>query len=611
MTACRTCGADPCVNPSFCAGSHEADAKRAAEDLGAQLTAKLEEQRKEQEQEARLKELAAKDSISYDRHRQRAAKELGIRTETLDKEVERRRRQPSTKKPPDHGKEFAKLQQAADDLIREPDVLSRFGETVQARGLIGETGNAKILYLAHTSRLFERPVSVAIKGISAGGKSFTVESVLRFFPPEAYFERTGMSEHALPYSDEDFKHRHIVIYEHAGMDSDKVSYFVRTLLSENRISYETVEKTDEGIRARVIEKMGPTGIITTTTSAALHPENETRLLSLGVIDSPAQTAAVMKALGTRAASGDAPSGDLADWQAFQGWLAAGERRVVIPYAPAIAERIPPVAVRLRRDFSTLLALIGAHALLHRSTRPADQHGRIVATLADYAVVCGLVSRLFAEGIEATVPPTVRETVEAVAAMGRTEVSLTDLAKRLHLEKSTTSARVQRAIARGLLTNNETKKGMPARIALGDPLPEERQILPDPEALEEDCSGVRSEPEGVKGRGAGFRQDPTVGRRKTSKDRKTARIWPFAGGRRYRHPRPVLPPPERTEHPNTPLRRRQRPHGLAEGHQQQPRGPRGTAVGSSVCQGGDSRGLAARTRPSGRRRVRHQPTGRRQ
>src|SRR6266446_315672 len=167
MTACPTCGADPCVNPSFCAGSHEADAKRTAEDLGAQLTAKLEEQRKEQEQEARLKELAAKDWISYDRHRQRAAKELGIRTETLDKEVERRRRQPSTKKPPDDGKEFAKLQQAAGDLIREPDVLSRFGETVQARGLIGETGNAKILYLAHTSRLFERPVSVAIKGISA------------------------------------------------------------------------------------------------------------------------------------------------------------------------------------------------------------------------------------------------------------------------------------------------------------------------------------------------------------------------------------------------------------------------------------------------------------
>jgi predicted fused transcriptional regulator/phosphomethylpyrimidine kinase len=361
-------------------------------------------------------------SISYDRHRQRAAKELGIRTETLDREVEKRRRQPSTKKPSDDGKEFAKFERAAGDLIREPDILSRFGETVQACGLIGETGNAKILYLAHTSRLFERPVSVAVKGISAGGKSFTVETVLRFLPPEAFFARTGMSEHALVYSAEDFQHRHILIFEHAGMESEKLSYFIRTLLSENRVSYETVEKNDEGLRARLIEKLGPTGIITTTTAATLHPENETRLLSLGVIDSPTQTAAVMKALGSRAASGDSPGGDLAEWQAFQGWLALGERRVVIPFAPAIADRIPPVAVRLRRDISTLLALIGAHALLHRSTRPADQHGRIMATLADYVAVYDLVAKLFAEGIEATVPPTVRETVEAVEAMGQPEVS---------------------------------------------------------------------------------------------------------------------------------------------------------------------------------------------
>src|SRR5262245_7660213 len=407
---------------TFAAACARADKKRAAEksateDLGAQLAAKPEEARREREQEARLKELAQRDPVSYDRHRQRAAKALGIRTATLDREVEKRRRQPSEKKPADAGKEIAKFERAAGDLIHERDILERFGETVQAWGLIGETGNAKILYLAHTSRLFERPVSVAVKGISAGGKSFTVETVLRFLPSEAFFERTGLSEHALAYRVEDFQHRHIVIYEHTAMESETLSYLIRTLLSENRIRYETVEKGDEGLRARLIEKSGPTGCITTTTRATLHAENETRLLSLGVIDSPAQTAAVMKALGSRAASGDAPGGDLAEWQAFQRWLALGERRIVIPYAPVIAERIPPVAVRLRRDFSTLLALISAHALLHRSTRPTDQHGRIMATAADYAMVCSLVAKLFAEGIEATVPSTVRETVEAVEAMG--------------------------------------------------------------------------------------------------------------------------------------------------------------------------------------------------
>ncbi len=62
-----------------------------------------------------------------------------------------------------------------------------------------------------------------------------------------------------------------------GWNSEKASYFFRTLLSENRICYETVEKTDEGLKSRVIRKPGPTGLITTTTAATLHPENETRL----------------------------------------------------------------------------------------------------------------------------------------------------------------------------------------------------------------------------------------------------------------------------------------------------------------------------------------------
>jgi hypothetical protein len=458
---------------------------KSANDLGATLQRRLADQRAEQEARI-IAEMAEKDPVAYDQERKKAADDLGIRTATLDAVVQKRK--PTKKPSDDDSKDRIKdFERDAGDLILEPDVLARFGETVEAGGLIGETTNAKILYLAQTSRLFERPVSIAIKGVSAGGKSFTVESVLRFFPPEAYFERTGMSEHALPYSDEDFQHRHIVVYEHAGMDSDKVAYFIRTLLSENRISYETVEKTDEGLKARLIEKLGPTGIITTTTSAALHPENETRILSLGVVDSPEQTAAVMRVLGTRAAGGGkADDGEQPNWVAFQRWLALGETRVVVPFGRTLAENVPPVAVRLRRDFGMLVALISAHALLHRSTRAADKQGRVVATIADYAAIYDLVANLFAEGLEATVRPVVRETVEAVRAMGQPELSLIALARKLKLDKNTVHNRVKKAIASGFLANNETKRGRPARIVLGDPLPAERQILPAPKPPQKHC-----------------------------------------------------------------------------------------------------------------------------
>jgi hypothetical protein len=403
------------------------------------------------------------------------------------------------------------LQAAACELVNCPNILDRFGAGVESAGLVGETSTAKILYLTLTSRLFERPVSVAIKGVSAGGKSFTVEQVLKFFPPDAYFVRTGMSERAIIYSEEDYRHRFIIIFEAAGMNSDLMSYLIRTLLSEGRVVYEVVEKTKIGLRPRRIEKEGPTGLITTTTAPKLHPENETRLLSLGVIDTPAQTRAVMQALAADNAA-KTNSINYAPWHALQAWLGGGERRVVIPFAAVLAELIPPVAVRLRRDFQLLLTLIRAHALLHQETRDKDDQSRIIAAVADYAAVRALVMKLFAEGIEATVPKAVRETVDAVrlcvggsvgvgvggsnSGSNTSEVSLTVLAKTMGLDKSSAHHRVRRAIERGFLINREEKRGMPARIALADPLPDEIEILPTVEALGK-CWSVGASTEGIK------------------------------------------------------------------------------------------------------------------
>jgi hypothetical protein len=242
----------------------------------------------------------------------------------------------------------------------------------------------------------------------------------------------------------------------------------------------------------VITKEGPTGLITTTTAPKLHPENETRLLSLGVIDTQEQTQAVMLALAV-SGSGCERTLDYSRWHALQDWLANGERRVAVPFALELAKLVPPVAVRLRRDFKLLLTLISAHALLHRGQREHDEQGRITATLNDYAAVRELVEKLFSEGLEATVSATMRATVEAVATIGastgKTEISLAELARHLKLDKNPTHHRVRKAIARGFLVNNETKRGLPARIAIGDPLPGVMEILPQPKALEDRCSVV--------------------------------------------------------------------------------------------------------------------------
>jgi hypothetical protein len=465
---------------TFAKKSQEALAARAAEEKVGPAP----------NEKALVEALAAKDRTEYDRVRSGVAKTLGIRVGTLDAKVAAVRKKRAKPAPSAPVIDATKAAATAGDLVTEPDILTRFGKAIEAAGLVGETNNAKILYLALTSRLFERPVSVAVKGVSAGGKSFTVESVLKFFPASAFFTRTGFSEKALYFSDEDFRHRFIVIFEAVGMESDYLSYVVRTLLSENRLSYELPVKTEDGIKAQLLEKEGPTGLITTTTAAKLHPENETRLLSLGVMDTKQQTQAVMRTLAADKAS----SFEYGPWQAYQEFLATGERRVFVPYARWLADKIPPVAVRLRRDFGMLLSLIRAHALLHGGTRDKDDQGRIVATTADYAAIYHLVEKLFAEGVEATVPATVRETVEAVrecldaggsgqTADGAPTVSLATLAKELELDKNSVHHRVKKAIAAGYLANQETRKGKAAQIVLAEPLPEEGEVLPAPAVLE--------------------------------------------------------------------------------------------------------------------------------
>ncbi len=348
------------------------------------------------------------------------------------------------------------------ELAHEERILGRFA--------------AKLLYLALTSRLLEKIASVAVKGPSSGGKTYLVERVLSFFPESAYYALTAMSERTLAYSDEPIRHRFLVIYEAEGMSGDFATYLMRSLLSEGRVRYETVESTKDGIRPRLIEREGPTGLIVTTTAVRLHPENETRMLSLTVTDTQDQTRDVIRAL----AKGKTEQTDFAPWLALQEWLESAEHRVTIPYAETLAELVPPVAVRLRRDFGAVLNLVRAHAVLHQASRERDADDRIVASLDDYEAVRELVQDLVSEGIDATVSTTVREAVTAVSLLREDAegepVSIAEVAKELGLDKSAASRRVRNATDQGYLKNLEDRRGKPARLVPSDPLPEDLRIL---------------------------------------------------------------------------------------------------------------------------------------
>jgi hypothetical protein len=169
--------------------------------------------------------------------------------------------------------------------------------------------------------------------------------------------------------------------------------------------------------------------------------------------------------------------------------------VTIPFSKVLAGMVPPVAVRLRRDFLAVLNLIRAHALLHQATRERDEKGRVVATVeGDYRVVRELAADLVAEGVDATVPQTMRETVEAVRKLvddnGGAAVSLGTIAEELELDKSAASRRIRTAIAKGYVKNLEDRRGKPGRYVEGDPMPGDVVVLPMVEALLHRCRALQ-------------------------------------------------------------------------------------------------------------------------
>jgi hypothetical protein len=180
-----------------------------------------------------------------------------------------------------------------------------------------------------------------------------------------------------------------------------------------------------------------------------------------------------------------------------------EHRVTIPYAKELAGLVPPVAVRLRRDFSAMLALIRAHAMLHQLNRSRDDRGRIIATVEDYRVVRELVADVITEGAERTVSKTVRETVAAVVELTHglrlMGTSVQAVATHLKIDKSNAGRRLRVAADGGYIENLEPRHGMAAQWVRGEELPDETAVLPDAAQLRNtvapvdlDCCGVASE-----------------------------------------------------------------------------------------------------------------------
>jgi hypothetical protein len=312
--------------------------------------------------------------------------------------------------------------EAAASVIECADPLTTAYECARAIfGLVGEASAFKGSFLCGTSVLLERPVSARIGGESSAGKSHVAEGALAFMPPSEVQIWSGASALALVYGVTPLRHRLVympdanVLLRASTKDNPNMgAAILRSLLSEQQIKYHRVvndEQAANGARTVEILREGPIGLLASLSSNDLDWDTATRVVALGADASAGQTAEVMYSIAKGFEQGRAPlpplhrsreepaiAAELGPWRAYWRWLASfGPSRVVVPYARWIALRTPALATRMRRDFSALIGLAQAHALLNRPRRKVDVTGAVIAEVQDYAVACEIMLLTISKG----------------------------------------------------------------------------------------------------------------------------------------------------------------------------------------------------------------------
>ena len=267
---------------------------------------------------------------------------------------------------------------AGEALLRDPHLVDRIVADVEATGVVGESANALVAYLACVSRKLDKPLAILIQSTSAAGKSTLMDALLALMPESERVHYSAMTGQSLFYLGEQaMKHKILAIAEEEGVR--QAAYALKLLQSQGELTIASTGK--DPVTGQLVTQEyrveGPVMLFLTTTAIDIDEELLNRCLVLTIDESREQTAAIqarqrqartLEGLLARARTADV----LAAHRAAQALLRP--LAVVNPFAEALT--FATDRVRLRRDHAKYLALIDSIALLHQYQRPVRQveHG---------------------------------------------------------------------------------------------------------------------------------------------------------------------------------------------------------------------------------------------
>lgn len=305
---------------------------------------------------------------------------------------------------------------AALELLRDPDLIGRIAADLAKVGIVGETSNGVVGYLAAVSRKLDQPLAVVVQSTSAAGKSALVDAVLGFVPAEELVRYSAMTGQSLFYmGGGDLAHKVLAVAEEEG--ASRAAYALKLLQSDGQLSIASTGK--DGTSGRLVthtyKVQGPTAIFLTTTAIDIDEELLNRCLVLSVDESAGQTRAIHARQRHK--------------ETLAGLVGSRERELVVKVhqdAQRLLERVAVVnpfaerltfadtSTRTRRDHAKYLALIRAVTFLHqhqrvRRTVVVDdvEVTYVETTAADVAVANRVANEVLGRSLDVLPPQTRR------------------------------------------------------------------------------------------------------------------------------------------------------------------------------------------------------------
>lgn len=267
------------------------------------------------------------------------------------------------------------LTERAMALVNDPRFLFRAGRKIGELGIVRESRNRLIIFIACLTMFIDEKVSILATAPSRSGKSTLIETPLKLIPPEWVVRRASFSRKALVFGKESLERKILYVTEFSG--SKEARLMLRILQSEGEVAHEY----SVGGRTRVARRTGSPVVLTTTTEDSIFEDDATRCLSIRVSESPKKILAVLKSALNSNETNDEPKVEV--WQDAVRLI--GERAKKRPEFPGwleyVAEQLPRDRVRVQRDWKRFLAFLRIAALCR--PRSASELG---ISFGDYCAV---------------------------------------------------------------------------------------------------------------------------------------------------------------------------------------------------------------------------------